>query len=264
MRRNTSAALVVVMLALSACSTPESDHSTLTTSTSTISTADRYAANASTLVHRWFAPEYVDLEAPEIQVARAYRESDNLYRSTGDRNATYPGYVDLFRREISDQTIAFPRVGTIDDHIFDVRPARDRHGRAVIRIAICEDRTGVAESTGSTWAVRETAIGVFILAVRRTDDTVHAPVLDPTVRLPYPTWNVFDGWSVEDNLDDLRDLASVFSSNNPHDNEIQVRCSRDRRPRLNPTVSSGDILTTAPAVETPIPGWPTEINGAGK
>lgn len=253
----TFAALAAAAITLSSCGGAESDHRSPSSETTTIESS-RHHADSATLTHRWFPPDGVDLEAPEVQVARAFRESDNMFRSTGTLDATYPGFPDLFRHGISSRTIAFPRVGTIDDHIFDVRPVKDARGRTVTRIVICEDRTGVAEPTGNTWTVRETAIGVIVITVARTTEATASPPVDPSTRAPFPTWNVFDGWTIEDNFGDDRDFDAVFSSRRPEDNELQERCLRDR-PQLNPNVEPGDVLTTAPTVEAPIPGWPIEI-----
>lgn len=256
----TLAALAAAVITLPSCGDAEPDHSSQTFETTPIEYG-RHRADSATLTHRWFAPVGIDLEAPEVRVARAFRESDNLFRSTGTLDATYLGFPDLFRHGISSRTIAFPRVGTINDHIFDVRPVRDARGLTVIRIVICEDRTGVAEPTGNTWTVRETAIGVIVITVARTTDEPGSPSVDPTTRAAFPTWNVFDGWTVEDNFGDHQDFDAVFSSRKPEDNELQERCLRDR-PQLNPNVEVGDVLTTAPVVEAPSPGWPVEIRAS--
>ncbi|MFZ2528828.1 MAG: hypothetical protein WAX14_14450 [Rhodococcus sp. (in: high G+C Gram-positive bacteria)] len=257
MTYRTIAACAAATIILTSCSSPESDHNTRLSETATTEPS-RHRADSESLTHRWFAPEGIDLEALEVQVARAFRESDNMFRSTGTLDATYPGFPDLFRHGISSSTIAFPRVGTIDDHIFDVRPVRDTRGRTVTRIVICEDRSGVAEPTGNTWTVRETAIGVIVITVARTTDAPASPPVDPTTRAAFPTWNVFDGWTVEDSFGDHQDFDAVFSSSKPEDQELQERCLRDR-PQLNPDADSGDVLTAAPVVETPVPGWPIEI-----
>jgi len=259
MRFTTCAKLAAAIVVLTACSTPQSaDRENATMNTP----GQESLPDRSTLSHRWFAPRHVDLDAPAVQVARAYRESDNLYRSTGDLRAAHPGFDGLFRRGLDAHTTPYRRTGTIDDHILDVRSITDRRDRTVTRVVICEDRTGIAEPTGDMWTVRETGSGPIVLVVERVGDPREPASLDPAARVSSPAWNVFDGWKVEDNLGATDATREFFSRDDPEDTHLENLCLFEQ-PRLRPDVQPGDVLTTAPVVEVPVPGWPTEIRAPG-
>ncbi|MFZ2528827.1 MAG: hypothetical protein WAX14_14445 [Rhodococcus sp. (in: high G+C Gram-positive bacteria)] len=221
--------------------------------------SDTFAANAAVLSHRWFAPVDVDLDAPAIQAVRAYHESNNLYWSTGEIDSGYPGYGDLYQGPVAHHINPYRRTGTIDEHVLDVRIVDDGQGHAVTHVSFCEDRSGTAEPTGGTWTVRETNGGLIVLLVSATENSTTPIVVDVTRRIPYPTWDAFDGWTITDTLGNLDFTPTVGSA----DSDALLRQCLYAQPRLNPDVESGDVLTAAPVVETPVPGWPTEIGASG-
>ncbi|MEE2060673.1 hypothetical protein [Rhodococcus artemisiae] len=80
------------------------------------------------------------------------------------------------------------------------------------------------------------------------DGPVTTPALDYEHRLPYPTWNVFEGLEIEradGNRGSKRSMGTI--------------CHEDM-PGYNPEAPPEEELPAAPVVEPFYPGWPALID----
>ncbi|HET8994457.1 MULTISPECIES: hypothetical protein [unclassified Rhodococcus (in: high G+C Gram-positive bacteria)] len=196
------------------------------------------------------------MESPEIQTVRAFQESEDFYYSSGSASSTYPGFVDAAPYNVPETTQAFPRTGTIHNHIIDIRALTDRMGRDTTRVTFCEDRSGTAEPTQNTWTVRDPGSSITVIAVTRTDPPNVVPILDHNMRTAHPNWNALKGWTIEQSVD-FDDW--FFDTRDPVDRQLVDYCT-DVFQRSDPLAFPGDVLTTAPEVEPFTPGWPTALD----
>ncbi|MCK0092529.1 hypothetical protein MWU77_17265 [Rhodococcus sp. F64268] len=208
---------------------------------------DRFAAlaaDAKIMAHRWTAPNGIDLDSPEMQVARGYIESENNYDRTADPTTLYPGYKDVAQAYMSPPT---PRTGTITHHIVQVEPTTHL-GRPATEIHVCSVHMQTAKPTAAGWTRMETSFDTS-LRIQQADSAPDAPLaLDYNHRLPYPTWNVFDGWEVERFTDKRMD------------DDAPWRVCTSHMPGYNRDTSITEQLTAAPVVEPFYPGWPTVVD----
>ncbi|MCK0092531.1 hypothetical protein MWU77_17275 [Rhodococcus sp. F64268] len=206
---------------------------------------DRFAAlesDAQVMSHRWTAPDGIDLDSPELQVARGYIESENNYDRTADPNTLYPGYTGVADIPRSPAT---PRTGTIDHHILQVESTMHQ-GRPATEIHVCDVYMQTAEPTATGWTRMERRAYMSVL-VQQSERTETTPILDDQHRLPYPTWNIFDGWKVE-----------RFTDKRMDDDDPWSICVT-RMPGYSLDTPVKEQLTAAPVVEPFYPGWPTVV-----
>ncbi|MFD6858183.1 hypothetical protein ACFWCF_12720 [Rhodococcus sp. NPDC060090] len=207
---------------------------------------DRFAAlesDAQVMSHRWTAPDGIDLDAPELQVARGYIESENNYDRTADPLTLYPGYNDIAHAYKSQPT---PRTGTINHHILEVEPTTHL-GRPVTEIHVCDVLMQTAMPTDAGWTRMETRLYTS-LRLQPADWTAGSPtILDYDNRRPYPTWDVFGGWEVERFTDKRMGYEDPWS--------ICVT----GMPEYNFDTPIREQLAAAPVVEPFYPGWPTLV-----
>ncbi|MFD6894085.1 hypothetical protein ACFWB0_05975 [Rhodococcus sp. NPDC060086] len=207
---------------------------------------DRFAAlesDARIMSHRWTAPDGIDLDSPEIQVARGYVESENNYDRTADPATLYPGYKNVAHAYKSPPT---PRTGTINHHILQVEPTTHL-GRPATEIHVCSVHMQTAKPTTTGWTRLETSFDTS-LRIQQTDSAAGTAVaLDYEDRLPYPTWNAFDGWEVE-RFTDKRMVE-----------DAPWRICTSRMPGYNRDTPRTEQLAAAPIVEPFYPGWPTLV-----
>ncbi|MEE2060675.1 hypothetical protein [Rhodococcus artemisiae] len=208
---------------------------------------DRFAAleaDAKVMSHRWTAPNGINLDSPEIQVARGYIESENNYDRTADPNTLYPGYIAVAHAYKSPPT---PRTGTITHHILQVE-STTHLGRPATEIHVCDVYMQTAMPTDTEWTRMETRFSSS-LRIQQTEQVAETlPTLDYERRLPYPTWNVFNGWEVE------RFTDKRIGENDPW------RICRTSMPGYNRDTPVTERLTAAPVVEPFHPGWPTVVD----
>jgi len=246
MRRSQSVQFAVLLvsctLAMAAC-TSRPAH----TESDPAETTDPFAvlaADAEIMSHRWYASPDIDLDAPDIHVARAYIESEWSYWRTADISTAYPGYDDV---TVDRFTSPVPRTGTADHHILEVRTVTF-DGRPAIEVHICHDYMNTAWLTDTGW-MRKDRHGYTSLRIQRTNwSTASRPQLDYADRMPYPTWNVFDGWDVHAFTDRRMDYGlpwrNCYSAMPGFDYDS---------PRIQP-------VPGPPPVEPFDPGWPTAID----
>ena len=202
------------------------------------------AADAEIMSHRWYAPPDIDLDAPDIHVARAYAESERNFIRTADISATYPGYDDVAPDWF---TTPHPRTGTADHHILEVRTVT-YNGHPATEVHICSDYTRTAEPTDTGWTLRKRT-SYLSLRIQRTNwSTASRLQLDYANRMPYPTWNVFDGWDVHWFTDGRMDHGLPWSNCYSAMPGIDYDA-----PRIQP-------VPGPPPVEPFDPGWPTAID----
>ncbi|MCK0092533.1 hypothetical protein MWU77_17285 [Rhodococcus sp. F64268] len=201
-------------------------------------------ADAQVMSHRWFASDGVDLDSPEIQVARGYIESENNYDRTANPDTLYPGFNDVAHVQKSPPT---PRTGTIDHHILQIE-STSHLGRPATEIHVCDVYMRTAMPTATAWIRMETRFSSS-LRIQQTDQATDThPTLDYEHRLPYPTWNIFDGWEVE------RFTDKRIGESDPW------RICRTRMPGYNRDTPITEQLAAAPVVEPFYPGWPTVVD----
>ncbi|MFD6858435.1 hypothetical protein ACFWCF_13995 [Rhodococcus sp. NPDC060090] len=208
------------------------------------------------LSHRWTADPGISLESVELQAVRAFQESEDFYYSSGSVHPTYSGFIDAAPYNVAETTEAFPRTGTIHNHVIDVSTLTDRIGRDVTRVTFCEDRSNIAEPTQNTWTVRDPGSSITVIIVTRTDSPIVVPTLDLSTRTAHPNWNTLQGWAIEQSVD-FDDW--FFDISDPLDQNLVDYCTNMLR-RSEPLAFPGDILTTAPEVEPFTPGWPTALD----
>ncbi|MGN5239366.1 hypothetical protein [Rhodococcus sp. SJ-3] len=201
-------------------------------------------ADAQVMSHRWTAPEGIDLDSPEIQVARGYIESENNYDRTADPATLYPGFNHVDHVQESPPT---PRTGTIDHHILQIE-STSHLGRPATEVHVCDVYMRTAMPTDIGWIRMETRFSSS-LRIQQSDEAIESrPTLDYEHRLPYPTWNIFDGWEVE------RFTDKRIGENDPW------RICRTSMPGYNRDTPITEQLATAPVVEPFYPGWPTIVD----
>lgn len=201
-------------------------------------------ADAKILSHRWTAPGGIDFDSAEIQVVRGYIESENNYDRTADPDTLYPGYTDIVHVEKSPPT---PRTGTINHHILQVE-STTHLGRPVTEIHVCDVHTQTAMPTADGWTRMERRFYTS-LRLRQTERATNPPSnLDYEHRLPYPTWNIFDGWEVE------RFTDKRMGENDPW------RICMSQIPGITPDTPVQERLQGPPAIEPFYPGWPTLVD----
>ncbi|MCK0092527.1 hypothetical protein MWU77_17255 [Rhodococcus sp. F64268] len=195
-------------------------------------------ADAKIMSHRWTAPDGIDLDSPEIQVARGYIESENNYDRTADPATLYPGFKDVAHAYKSPPT---PRTGTINHRILEVEPTTHL-GRPVTEIHVCDVLMHTAMPTDAGWTRMEIRFYTS-LRVQRAHWTAGSPsILDYDNRRPYPTWDVFDGWEVERFTDKRMDEDAPW------------RICVTGMPEYNFDTPVREQLAAAPVVEPFYPG----------
>ncbi|NLV77844.1 MAG: hypothetical protein GXY65_00600 [Rhodococcus sp.] len=194
--------------------------------------------------HQWTAPADIDLDAPEIQVVRAYLDSEwNLIR-TSDFTATYPGYDDVAEDRFKNLN---PRTGTIVHNILEVRTTTHL-GRPVTEVHICNDFMNTAQPINGTW-IRKESLQYASFRVQQTNWTSPStPALDYDHRMPYPTWNVFDGWEIHGMIDRRKDDGLPWSN------------CLSALPGFDYDAPYTARVPAPPTVEPFYPGWPTAID----
>ena len=232
--RATVVAALIVAVATGCGTTPE---------------PDPYAplgGDAAVASYRWFAEGDIDLESPEMQVVRAYVESLDAWLRTKDKDAVYTGFDDF----IDPDSDPAPQRGTVNLHVFDVEPDTDFEGRPSTRVGVCFDYSGRPEENSDTgeWRIRRTAYYDSMYVTRTDPATPNSPAIDPQHRLPYPTWNVFDGWDVQ-RFNDMRTDPESPRTRCLNDPPFDLRAYRNPPVRI------------PPVVEPAGPGWPTVIDG---
>ncbi|NLU64307.1 hypothetical protein HCA61_18850 [Rhodococcus sp. HNM0563] len=208
---------------------------------------DRFAAleaDAKIMSHRWTAPDGVNLDAPELQVARGYIESENNYDRTADPLTLYPGFNDVAHAYKSPPT---PRTGTITHHILQVEPTTHLE-QPVTEIHVCDVHTQTAMPTADGWTRMERRFYTSLRLQQTERATNPLSNLDYEHRLPYPTWNVFDGWEVE------RFTDKRMGENDPW------RICMSQIPGITPDTPVQERLQGSPAIEPFSPGWPTLVD----
>ncbi|MFD6894087.1 hypothetical protein ACFWB0_05985 [Rhodococcus sp. NPDC060086] len=203
---------------------------------------DRFAAlesDAKIMSHRWTAPDGTDFGSPEVQVARGYIESENNYDRTANTDTLYPGYNDVAQVQKSPPTT---RTGTIDHHILQIE-STSHLGRPATEIHVCDVYMQTAMPTDTGWTRLERRLAVS-LRIQAEDVRGPLPTLDHEHRLPYPTWNIFDGWEVERFTDKRMD------------DDAPWRICASGMPGYNRDTPLTEQLTAAPVVEPFYPGWP--------
>ncbi|MFD6858184.1 hypothetical protein ACFWCF_12725 [Rhodococcus sp. NPDC060090] len=211
---------------------------------------DRFAAlesDAKVMSHRWTAPTGIDLDSPEIQVVRGYIESENNYDRTADPSTLYPGYTDVAHVQKSPPT---PRTGTINHHILQVEPTTHL-GRPTTELHVCDVHTQTAMPTTDGWTRMERRFYMSLRLQQIERAAGDPPTLDYEHRLPYPTWNVFDGWEIE-----------LFTDKRMGENDPWRVCM-SRIPGITPDTPVKERLPAAPVVEPFYPGWPILVDDNG-
>lgn len=232
-------ALCTLLVATACTSTPpDTTLDTSTTPTTTSPAVPDVTDQIAHLTHRWYAPDGIDLDTPEIQVARAYEESENYYFVTGSVDSVYPGFQSVYPYTLPGEEMSFPEVGTIHLHIRDVFTVTDSMGPAT-HVLYCRDRSRTAVPDGSLWRPSVFSFA-FDLIIRRTGKP-RPPATDPTTRTATPNWNVFDGWDVEQRI-----IPS----------DLDSRCY-DGSLSAFPPGEHQRMLDGPPPVEPFTPGWPT-------
>ncbi|MGN5239367.1 hypothetical protein [Rhodococcus sp. SJ-3] len=205
---------------------------------------DRFAAldaDAKIMAHRWTAPNGIDLDSAEIQVARGYIESESNYDRTADPATLYPGFNDIADAQKSPPRT---RTGTMDHHILQVE-STTHLGLPATEVHVCDVYMQTAMPTDTGWARLE-SLSYSSLRIQPSgtaEDTI-APVGSER-RLSYPDWNVFDGWKVE------RFTDKRMGENDPW------RVCMTRPPGFDYDAPLEETLPAAPIVEPFYPGWPT-------
>ncbi|MGN5239368.1 hypothetical protein [Rhodococcus sp. SJ-3] len=200
-------------------------------------------ADAKLMSHRWIAPDSFSLDSRELRAVRSYIESESTYEHTADPAAVHPGYWDV---QTPPEGVATPQYGTIYHHILLVEPAIHM-GEPVTEIFVCSDYMHTAISTRHGW-IRVATKRYTPLRVRLSTDTPTAiPILDYGHRLPYPTWNVFEGLEIE------RFIDGRIGESGP-----RTDCD-ENMPGYTPETPQEENLPAAPVVEPFYPGWPTVV-----
>ncbi|NLU64304.1 hypothetical protein HCA61_18835 [Rhodococcus sp. HNM0563] len=200
-------------------------------------------ADAQLLSHRWNAPAGVSLDLRILQAVRSYVESTSTYSHTADPASVHPGFWDIRKQWESTPT---PEYGTVYHHILLIEPSV-HIGEPVTEVLVCSDYMHTAISTRHAWirihTMRYTPLRIRLTTARPAT----TPALDYEHRLPYPTWNVFEGLEIE-RADGSR------GSERP----MWTICDEDM-PGYNPEVPEEEELPAAPVVEPFYPGWPTVV-----
>ena len=204
-----------------------------------------HAEYARQVTYRWTAEPGIDLDSPEVQVARAFTESQDAWGRTEDHLSVYPGYPGKTYQGISVHIP--PRIGTTYLHIYGVEPITDDNGDPATRVTVCYDKsTRAIEETPGTWVPAETGFNVAVIVTRDDRTQPVRPELDHTRRLPYPTWDVFAGWNAHWATGRHRSEATV----------TRTRCALEMK-HFNPDRRSTPI---PPPVEPFHPGWPVAVD----
>lgn len=206
---------------------------------------------------RWTAVPGVDLDSPEVLVARAFGDSELFYEITGQYESAYEGFPEA-APYLDNGGRTYPRTGTVNNHVFEVRPLPDRFKRPSYRVAYCTDETDTAIPTGDAWKANGASNRyTYILAITRTGWNTPVPRVDRAVRTRHPSWNVFEGWEVR-----LRTRweNDFFSGHDPEDRALLDYCD-DEHPPSNGNFRYGDILDAPPVVQPSVPGWPQRVDG---
>ncbi|WP_435277817.1 hypothetical protein [Rhodococcus yananensis] len=210
-------------------------------------TADPFAvlaADSQVMSHQWTAPADVDLDAPEIQVVRAYADSEWNLTRTADYAATYPGYDDVAEDRFKNLN---PRTGTIVHNILEARTTTHL-GRPATEVHICIDFMNTAQPLNEGW-IRKESLGYQSFRVQQTTWTSPStPPLDYDRRMPYPTWNVFDGWEIHGMIDRRKDDGLPWSN------------CMSALPGFDYDAPYTARVPAPPTVEPFYPGWPTAID----
>lgn len=190
-------------------------------------------ADAKLMSHRWNAPDGVSLDSRELQAVRSYIESASTYDHTADRASVHPGFWDV---RTQWETTPIPEYGTVYHHILLIEPSV-HIGEPVTEVLVCSDYMNTAISTKYAW-IRIHTMRYTPLRIRlSTDGPATTPALDYEHRLPYPTWNVFEGLEIERADGDRGSKRPMWTI-----------CDEDM-PGYNPEAPQEEELPAAPVVE---------------
>ena len=255
--RPALAILAATMLVLSAgCGTQQTEHVDNTPVTETPPPHEWVAVDDVSV--RWTAVPGIDLDAPELLVARAFGESELFYEITGRFESTYEGFAEAVPYPIADNWRTYPRTGTVHNHVIEARALPDKLGRPSYRVIYCADESGTAVPIGDTWKTSNyTSSRPRVLAITRTGWNVPAPQVNLAVRTVHPPWNVFEGWELR--LSTSKD-NDFFSASRPEDRALLDYCHRGYPPS-NGNFRYGDILDAPPVAQPSVPGWPQRVDG---
>jgi hypothetical protein len=207
---------------------------------------------------RWTTVPGIDLDAPEVLVARAFGESEAFYDKTGRFHSTYEGFTDAVPNPIAEDGRTYPVTGTLNNHVIEVRTLPDRFGRQSYRVTFCSDESDTAVRTGDAWKASGTGSSLtFILSITRIDADVPLPRVNTAVRTPHPSWNVFEGWEIQITSGWK---TSFFSVENPEDHALFEYCLYEH-PSTNENFRYGDLLDAPPVAQPSVPGWPQRVEG---
>lgn len=253
--RQTTAILAAAFLTLSAgCGTP-TEH---TDNTRVAEPQPHEWVAIDDVSVRWTAVPGIDLDAPEVLLARAFGESELFYEITGRLESTYEGFAETVPYLLDNGGRTYPRIGTVNNHVFEVRPLPDRFGRPSYLVAYCTDESETAVPTGDAWKTSSYALShPRVLAITRTGWNVPAPQVNTAVRTSHPSWNVFEGWEIRLGTSVGNDF---FSLSKPEDRALNDYCILDHPPS-NGGFARDQPLETPPVAQPSVPGWPQRVEG---